>query len=232
MEKTIRFYINLTGSILLALATIFFLANLQLSPQDFVFPHDPIFDLHLPVLFWILSGLLLVLGLFCLFSPQTFLPLLAISWLATNLVIYWIGLRFVGTNGSIRGYLGNVAVAFGLPAGTIALVLTIAIFSLLASSTIAVTYVAKRERTERANPSLKMSCAHCGGHIKFLERNLNETISCPHCRNSVCLRRPEDHLKMSCFFCKEHIEFPAHALGQKIKCPHCQMEVGLKEEMV
>src|SRR5882757_8162957 len=45
--------------------------------------------------------------------------------------------------------------------------------------------------------SLKISCPCCGVHIQFATQNLGQQLSCPHCRTSITLRKP-DLLKMAC----------------------------------
>lgn len=229
MQKLIRAYTYSAGSLMLALAVTFILANFQKQPTDFVPAHDLVFSLRLPILFWIMGGILSIVALLCLFGRQTNWQLPLILWLAMNLIFYGIGLNFTGAKGGIKGYLGEMGDVFGVSTNTMAGLLTISMWYLLIGSLIALTMAWLCELMKRANPSIKIACANCGGHIEFFVQNLGQKISCPHCQNSLTLRKPEENLKMSCFFCKEHIEFPAHAIGEKISCPHCKMDITLKE---
>jgi hypothetical protein len=229
MQKLIRAYICSAGALLLALATALFLVNFQETPLDFVPARDLVFNLQLPTLFWILGGILGITALFCLFGDQTTLQLIHVLWLSISLMVYRLSLLFLGVNGGVKGWLGEMADAFGVSTSTMGALLAMAVWYLFIGSSITITFVWASERMKRANPSMKMVCAQCGGHIEFFLRNLGQQIPCPHCQKTITLRKP-DFLKTTCFFCKEHIEFPAHAIGQKIRCPHCKMDITLLEQ--
>jgi len=231
MEKLIRAYIYSAGSLLLALATVLMLANFQRQPTDFIPVRDMVLNLQLPALFWILGGMVLLAALLCLFGRQTNLQLGIVLWLATNLIVYRIGLHYMGAKGGVQGYLGEMSDVFGLSTGTMSGLLIAAVWYLVIGSLIAMTlaWAAEKIGSNRAKLSIKMACAQCGGHIEFFLRNLGQKISCPHCQNRITLCKPEESLKMACFFCHEHIAFPVHAIGEKIPCPHCNMDITLKE---
>lgn len=229
MEKLIRAYIYSGGSLLLALATIVILANLQKQPIDFVPARDMVFNLPLPVLFWTLGGMLLIAALLCLFGRQTNLQLTIVLWLAINLFVYRIGLYYMGAKGGVQGYLGEMGDVFGLSIGTMSVLLMVAMWYLVIGSVLAMTLarVSEKARINRAKLSIKMACAQCGGHIQFFTQNLGQRVPCPHCQATITLCGPEN-LRSCCYFCKGHIEFPAHALGHKTKCPHCRMDITLQ----
>jgi len=231
MEKLIRAYIYSVGSMLLALATIFMLANFQTQPTDFVFAHEAVFNLKLPVLYWIASGLFFVAALICLFGRQISLQLTAILWFATTLMGYQIGLYGMGAKGGVQGYLGIMSDVFGTSTSTMYGLLGVIFGYLLTGGFAAMTLVwlSEQIRIRQEKVNVKTACAHCGGHIQFSLRNLGQQIPCPHCQTDIVLRRPDENLKTTCYFCKEHIQFPAHALGEKISCPHCNMGITLKE---
>jgi hypothetical protein len=229
MQKVISAYIYSAGSLLLALATALVLANLHKQPLDFVPAHELLFDLRLPVLFWIVAGILTIVALQCLFGRQTGLQLTLLLWMASNLVVYRLGLHYMGAKGGVRGYLGELADVFGCSTVTMTGLLTLAVGYLLLGSLLSMLMERAWEIDKRTNPSMKMICAQCGGHIQFSLRNLGQIIPCPHCEDNITLRHPDETLKIPCYFCHEHIEFPAHALGRKIKCPHCGKEIPLTE---
>jgi DNA-directed RNA polymerase subunit RPC12/RpoP len=227
MQKLITAYVYSAGSLLLALATALFLANLSMPP-DFIPVRDPLLGLSQSAFFWVLGGALLITALFCLFGRQTGLSLSVVLWLSLNLMIYRLALPFTGVKGGLTGYLGSLAGAFGISTGTMIALLTMTVIYLFLGGCVAGLLVRAVERRELASPRAKLICAHCGGHVEFSLLNLGRKIPCPHCRKIITLRKPEN-LKMSCFFCQEHIEFPAHAIGEKMPCPHCSMDITLKE---
>jgi len=151
-----------------------------------------------------------------------------VVWLAVNYLVCRIALIFEGYH-SMAVFLDSFTRTFGISPRTVAVLADITFGHLLLGSAACLAWNGVLERRNRANPSLKMTCAGCGGHIEFSVRNLGQKIPCPHCQTSVTLRQPDANLKMFCFFCKGHIEYPPHALGQKLKCPHCQMDITLKE---
>ncbi len=214
---------------MLALATMFVLANGQERWTDLVPLRDMVLNLPVPDVYWILGSLFLAGALVCLFGRRPLVQLMLALWLAVNLIIYRVGFDSMGGQHGSQGYLGDMASAFGLPPYTVSRLLDVAVGYLFVGSLLAMVLSWMVQRRQRVNPSLKMACAHCGGHIEFYKRNLGQTIGCPHCRTETTLRHPAENLKMNCFFCKEHIEFPAHSLGYKIKCPHCKKDITLKE---
>jgi hypothetical protein len=227
----ISFWKYSTGSLLLALATVFFISNLVKVPLDFVPVREPIFGLPLPTLFWVLGAIMALTSLICLFGEQTMLPLGLVSWLSLNLLLLALALPFLGATGGIQGYLGQVADYFDQSTKTTSSLLAVAVWLLFIGSLVTMPFAWASEKIKRAEAAitLKMSCPDCGIHIKFARQNLGQKIPCPQCQKIVTLRRPEEKLKMSCFFCQEHIEFPPHAIGEKMPCPHCKMGITLKE---
>lgn len=231
MEKFIRIHLYSVGAWLLALTTVLVLANLQGQPSDYVPVRDPFFGLRLPVLYWIAGGISLVAAVYCLFGRQTGLQLGLVLWLAANMLVASLGLRFMDAKGGLRGYLGEMSDVFGMSTGAMSWLLTISMGYLFIGSLIAVAIplVSRRIAIRRSKIRPKMACAWCGGHLEFALANLGQKISCPQCARSITLRRPDENLKIACFFCGGHIEFPPHAIGEKMPCPHCKMDITLKE---
>jgi hypothetical protein len=190
-----------------------------------------VLNLQLPVLFWTVGGMLLMTALFCLFGRQTNLQLTIVLWLATNLIVYRIGLHYMGAKGGVQGYLGEMGDAFGASTSVMSWLLAVSVGYLFVGSSLVMILAWTSEKVEinRAKSSLKIACAHCGGHIEFFLRNLGQRIPCPHCQATITLSKPEKSIKMACFFCKGRIEFPSYAVGQKIPCPHCKIDITLKE---
>src|ERR1700679_4370940 len=118
MEKLIRAYIYSAGSLLLALATGFILANFQKQLADFVPAREMVLNLQLPALFWIMGVMFLITAFFCLFGRKSNLQATIVLWLAMNLIVYRIGLHYMGAKGGMNGYLGEMADVFGFSTGT------------------------------------------------------------------------------------------------------------------
>lgn len=227
MQKAISIFANSAGALLLAMATALFLI-IWTNARDCVPPHDPIFLISLNDVFSFIGGITAVAASICLFSERRTLPAYLVLWIAYNYVVYRIALCFVGSHG-LNGYLVGFSHAFGISAHASATTANVIFAYLFTGSCVVICFA------RRLPPPVeyqKAACPSCGGRVKFSIERLDQTISCPHCRAPVKLRRSEELLRMRCFFCKEHIEFPAYALGQKIKCPHCKMGIGLKEETI
>jgi DNA-directed RNA polymerase subunit RPC12/RpoP len=228
MQRLIQLYNRSAGALLLALAAALFVVNLS-RPSDFVSVRDPIAGLPSTLCFWVLGLIALRMGLNCLFGGQTRPQLMLILWLSTSLIIYRVGMHFLGATAGMKGYLGEMAGAFGVSSGAMASWLTIAVGCLAIGSLAAITMVWALERMKKENPTVKMSCSKCGGHVEFPLGNLGRQIDCPHCHTSITLRQPDENMKMTCVLCGGHVEFPVHSLGHKIKCPHCKMDITLKQ---
>jgi hypothetical protein len=222
-SKIIRFFNYSTGALLLAVAAALFISSRV--GANLILPHDPIFQISIRHLFWIVGGVCLVMAVVALWGEPTFMRAMVIAWLVTNLAVYRLGCLWYGAH-SLSGYLGSFAAAFGVSAAAAGTLAEATLGWLVLGSYFILIGLWWLQRQNRN--SLKMSCSTCGGHIKFSIQNLGQQISCPHCQAALTLRKA-DNLKMSCFFCNEHIEFPAHALGEKLKCPHCKMDITLRE---
>lgn len=226
MQKLIQLYNRSAGVLLLALATALFVVNLT-RPHDFVSVRDPLANLPETLCFWILGVIALRIAHNCLFGERTWLQLMQALWFSMNLVIYRVGMHFVGATVGIKGYVGEMAEAFGVSGGTMASLLTISLCYLFFGGLAITPLVWALDSTEAVSPALKMCCPTCGGHIKFAAQNIGVQIHCPHCQAAIVLRQPDEKLKMTCVLCGEHIEFPAHSLGQKISCPQCAKTITL-----
>lgn len=216
-------FIPVAGGLLVAAALVRFL--ILFSPAQSLALPDPFLEIPLrPAIFS--AGLLeLAAGLVCLFGKNLRLQTMALAWLATNWLVYRIGLMWLGIHpqGTFLGMLTDPLKLAGTPAGFVAAWLPLVFVGICYTATIDSWLGSRRENFAR------ISCPACGGHIRFARQNLGRKISCPHCRQNVTLRRPEENLKMSCYFCQGHIEFPPHAIGEKMPCPHCKMDITLKE---
>jgi predicted RNA-binding Zn-ribbon protein involved in translation (DUF1610 family) len=175
----------------------------------------------------LVGGLELLVAFICLFGRQTGLQLGWLGWLATNYLVYRIGLLTMNCHPQAT-CVGSLTDPLHLSRGTTGFIIELMPFYLLLGSYAAGIWLWMEGRKAKSAKFLKMSCPACGIHIRFDGRNLGQNISCPHCQTAITLRKP-DLLKMTCFFCQEHIEFPSHALGEKIPCPHCKMDITLKE---
>jgi hypothetical protein len=219
------------AALLLLAASALFLINLT-GPVHLVLPRDPVTGISLRYLFWIAGGIAVLVASFCLFSERPGRSIPWVAWLATNFLIYRIGLYVEGCH-SLTGFLACATYAFALPAKDASVLVDVAFGYLLIGSYGVILWHWFRSPTNpllhhSTTPFLKMACPACGLHIRFAAQNLGQQVPCPQCNTTVILRRP-DLLKTVCFFCKGHIEFPTHAIGEKIACPHCKMDITLKE---
>ena len=240
--KLAQSFISIAGGILLAAALLKFIFFAVQPP--FLPLLDPVFEIPMWILVLVVGSLEFTVALFCLFGRQPWWQSMLLAWLATNLLVYQLGLLSMGYPLKY-GCLGSLADPLHLSRGAIGFIMEMVPLYLLLGSYAAFIWLwfSKEGRTaqriaamspdqrDAAAGLLKMVCPACGGKVKFSVQNTGQPGDCPHCKTTITLRKPEALLKMSCFFCKEHIEFPAHALGRKIKCPHCQMEVGLIERL-
>lgn len=235
-----RAFILSAGGILLTASLVRFLigaGNASVLAQP-----DPLLGIPLRYAVLLVGIIELIVSFICLFGSQIGLQAIVLAWLATNLIVYWVGLILMHSEPRAACW-GTLTDPLHFSNGIIGEIVSLAPFYLAAGSYILGlrVWLSADARTERmvaaqqqagqrdaAAGLLKMHCPSCGGRVKFAGRNLGQQIPCPHCQTSIILRKQED-LKMSCFFCKEHIEFPSHCIGEKIPCPHCKMEITLKE---
>ncbi len=196
-----------------------------LSPAQSLALPDPLLGIPLRLAVLLVAGLELAAGCFCLLGRNRRWQIASLAWLATNWVVYRVGLVWLGIHpqGTFLGALNDPLKLAGTPAGSLVSGLPF-IFVALSYAVAIADWVGNR--TEEF---AKSSCPACGGHVKFATRNLGQRVACPHCRAAFQLRRPEETMKMACYFCQGHIIFPSHALGQKMRCPHCQKDITLQE---
>ena len=224
-SKFIQFSRVSIGGLFVAVAAALFFGSCV--DAHVLLPHDPIFGISTRYLFWITSGLCLAMALVSLSGESDFKRSLLTVWMVTTLVVYRFGYIWLGSHG-LEGYLGSISDAFGVSTATAEMAADAALaYLVLGSYFVLIGLWLQTKRTGSRN-YLKMPCPQCGGKIEFPASGLGQTISCPHCREAVILRKPEETLKIQCFFCQGHIEFPAHALSQKMQCPHCKRDITLK----
>ena len=217
----VRLFADSAGALLLALAVAMFISNH--ANAAFTLPHDPLLMISMQNTFWLIGAIELLVGLVCLFGKQIRFKAILVLWLALNLFVYQIGFLWSGNHRGLGVYLGSVANTFGITSNSAYLILKLVSLYLLLGSSIVLLWLWR----EGAKGYIKNACAHCGGHITFSPQNLGQQISCPHCRTSITLLKPDEKLKMTCVLCGGNIEFPSHALGQKISCPHCSKTITL-----
>ena len=197
---------------------------------------EPMLGIPLRYAVLMVGGFELVVALICLFGKQVGLQVGWLAWLATNFIVYWIGLLSMHCHPQAT-CIGSLTDPLRLARGTTGLVIEFIPVYLLLGSYGALTWlwlekhkagrVALPRSRAGAFESLKMSCALCNGHIAFSSENLGQKIPCPHCKATITLMKPKN-IKTSCPACGGHIEFPLHGLGQTIPCPHCTVPVTLQ----
>ncbi len=221
----IKPFIFSAGGILLAAALIRFI--IAMDPSQLLGLPEPALGIPIRSALLLVGGMELLVAYICLFGRQIGVQLGWLAWLATNNLVYRIGLVTMGYHPQ-GTCIGSLTDPLHLSRGTLGWVTGCLPIYLLLCSYAAVISLWLKGRRANAATHLKMSCPACGVHIRFDEKNLGHKIPCPQCQKTINLRKP-GLLKMACYFCKEHIEFPTHAIGEKIPCPHCKMDITLKE---
>jgi predicted RNA-binding Zn-ribbon protein involved in translation (DUF1610 family) len=223
--KWIKLFLYSAGPILLTAALERFLVATG-DVQTLSLP-EPVIGIPLRYAVLLVGTIELLVALICLFGKQVGLQLGWLAWLATNYVVYRIGLFTMHCHAQAT-CIGSLADPLHLSRGMTGFIMAFLPVYLLLGSYAAVIWLWLKHGMGRTVELVKMSCPSCGVHIKFAGQYVGRKLHCPQCQTVITLRKP-DLLKMACFFCKEHIEFPAHAIGEKIPCPHCKMDITLKE---
>jgi hypothetical protein len=239
--KLVRSFVYSAGAILLVAAFGRFL--IATGNERGLSRPDPVLGIPLRDAVIIVGGLELVTALICLFGKNIRLQIAWLAWLATNFIVFQIGLFWMHCRLQ-AACIGSLTDPLNLSSGTTGLVMEFMPIYLVFGSFAALIWgwfskeakqarlIAAQLRADQDDVSaglLKILCPCCGGKVKFASQNIGQQIPCPHCQTTITLRRPKENLKMSCFFCHEHIEFPVHAVGTKLKCPHCKNDITLKE---
>ena len=236
--KWIKPFIYSAGGILLAAALIRFVIAAG-NAQVLALP-EPMLGIPLRYAVLAVGAFELVVALICLFGKRIGLQIGWLAWLATNYVVFWLGLVWQhcspqgacigGLTDPLHIYHGTTGyvfefMPFGLLLGSCAAAAALWFSSDARAARLAEARQLAAQRDATAG-LMKMVCPACGGHVQFAPQNIGQQIPCPHCRKEMTLREPET-LKMTCVLCGGHIEFPPHAVGQKIPCPHCAKSITL-----
>ena len=225
-NEPMQLFIGSSGFILLVAALDRFLIAAG-DAQVLSLP-EPLLGIPLRYALLLSGGMELGGAAICLFGRDRGMQVMWLAWLGTNVIAFWIGLAVMHCH--VQGTcLGSLTDPLRLSRGATGFVVGLLPWYLVLGAYAAAAWLWLEGRRAKAAKYLKVSCAACGVHIRFDQRNLGHRIPCPHCKTPMTLRGPDENLKISCFFCKENIEFPAHALGQKLQCPHCKQDITLKE---
>ena len=184
-SKAVRFFTNLAGALLLAVALAMFIANW--ASAGLTQPHDPVLMISMRNLFWIVGAIALVVAMVCLFGEQVWLKTTLVLWLAMNLFAYQIGFLWKGSHAGFSVYLNSLAGAFGMTSRTAYLILGIVFLCLLVGSSASLLWLWR----DNTGGYLKNACARCGKHIEFPAQGIGQKIVCPHCGTTITLQRPD-----------------------------------------
>jgi prepilin-type N-terminal cleavage/methylation domain-containing protein len=184
-SKFVRHFTDSAGALLLGLAAAMFLANWDSA--GLTQPHDPVLGVSMRTLFWVAGLIELVVGLLCLRDPRVWLKLGLVFWLALDVSIYGIGLRWSGPIHDFSLYLDSLAAAFAMTPRLTCWILSLVFLYLLIGSSTALLWLWARSRHY-----VKMACGRCGGHIEFHVRGIGQRTTCPHCAAEVTLQPPAD----------------------------------------
>lgn len=219
-------FVKSAGFILLAAALSRFL--IAFSSAQFLSLPDPALGIPLRYSVFAVGGIELLVAVICLFGKNIYFKTGWLAWLATNYVVFQVGLFWMHCHPQAT-CIGSLTDPLHLSRGFYGwCTLFLAIYLVTGSYTALITLWLGGRAGQTVNQSefIKMSCPACGGHIKFALENVGQRIPCPHCQSAIALQM-QGTFKMSCVLCEGHIEFPAHAVGQKIPCPHCAKPITL-----
>jgi endogenous inhibitor of DNA gyrase (YacG/DUF329 family) len=222
----IKSFVKSAGAILLAAALSRFLVAIG-SAQFLPLP-DPALGLPLRYTVLIVGGIELLVALICLFGSQIHFQAAWLVWLATNYIVFQIGLFWMHCHPQAT-CIGSLTDPLHLSRGFYGWITALLPVYLVLGSYTSLIYLWATGRAAvpvSQSEFIKISCPACGGHIKFAAENAGQRTFCPHCQTAVALQ-VQGTLKMSCVLCDGHIEFPTHAIGQKISCPHCAKPITL-----
>jgi hypothetical protein len=133
-SKVVRCFTDSAGALLLTVATAIFISSG--AGAGWVPPRDPLFQVSMTVVFWIVGAVELAVGLVCLFGKQAWLKVSLILWLAMIFLAYQLGFFWTVGPRSFSGYWGNLAAAFHVMPGTASWMLIAAFVYLLIGSVI------------------------------------------------------------------------------------------------
>jgi hypothetical protein len=186
--KMIRYFNQSAGVLLLAMGLALFLSNW--ASRELAAPLDPVLQVSLRALHWVVGAALVGAAVLCLFGERLSLQATLVLWLAADFWVYVIGLRWSGAQ-HVHVLLASGPEAFGL-ARSVAALLVQAVFAyLLVGSAGALTWLWWRGRqrpSAATSGDVKISCRHCGGHIAFPAHGVGQQMACPHCAQSIKLQ--------------------------------------------
>jgi hypothetical protein len=192
--KPAQLFILSAGAVLVAVAAVLVVSNM--AGRDMTPPPDPVFQVGIDALFWLVASVAGGTGTYCLLGKKPGLQLGLVAWVSVNFAVYLGGLIWLREADLFTVIqLGGVAKAFKVTAKTAGFG-AIACFSYLFAGSVVLLCVARLRKTatsakssEKASELGKMSCLHCAGHIAFPLTRLGEKLACPHCSKSIQLER-------------------------------------------
>ena len=149
--KLIRLFLNSAGTLVLLTAVVklfssFGNARILQNP-------DPILSISFQKIFWIVGVIELVVACICFFGKRVGLQAGLVAWLATNFVVYRLGLLWIGYHKPCP-CLGNLTDALHLPPQTADTAMKIILGYLLLGSYAILFWLWKEKRkTHIASPS-------------------------------------------------------------------------------
>jgi hypothetical protein len=171
--------------LLLAASTALFIGNW--TRLGLVQPHDPVLQLSMRNLFWIVGALGLVAALVCLFGRRAWAKLGLILWLTSVLLVYQVALQSTTACRNFSFFLIGVARPFALTPGAAYWLARIGLVGLWLGSLAGLLWLWRGNRSY-----LKCACSHCGGNISFPSGGIGRQIDCPHCAAKAILRVPPE----------------------------------------
>lgn len=188
-------FVKSAGFVLLMAALSRFL--IALEPVPFLLLPDPALGIPLRYSLLVAGGIELLFALICLFGKNIYFQTGWLVWLATNYVVFQIGLFWMHCHPQAT-CVGSLTDPLHLSRGFYGWITTLLRIYLVLGSYIAVISLLiapKRNELPVAQSVgqsnfIKMSCVLCDGHIEFPAYAIGQKISCPHCAKPITLLSP------------------------------------------
>jgi len=143
-DKLIRMFLFVSG-VLLSVTGIAKLISSAGSARILEY-HDPILSIEFRYVFLVVGTLEILTALYCFFGRQQYLKIFGVAWLATNFMLYRMGLILVGYRKPCS-CLGTLTSALHISPDTANKIMEVVLFFLLIGSYYILTWLWWHKRT-------------------------------------------------------------------------------------
>jgi hypothetical protein len=154
-------------------------------------PHEPLFQMSLPLFFRLVGGVELAVALGCLFGKRISMQVGLVLWVAASILAYGFSLTESGVKGGFNGYSGIISEEFGVSHRLVNGFLEMTVLYWLLGGLLFTVWGWWADHRQAVPAMVKMACPGCEGHIEFPEEALERKIACPHCQKEITLEKSE-----------------------------------------